>query len=60
MSTYSRLTKNPKTGKFETATWIDDYFAHHHYGVRFPDGSIVDPWEVELETKMWDEKEQDV
>ena len=51
MSTYSRLTKNPKTDKFEMAVWHDDYFAPRHYGVRFPNGDIVDPELVELETK---------
>ena len=56
MSTYSKTTKNPKTGKFEVAVWRDDYFAHHHYGVEFPDGSIVDPEKVKLEIKDWDEE----
>lgn len=55
MSTFARLTKNPKTGFFEKAIWHDDYFAHHHYGVEFEDGSIVDPDQVELETKEWPE-----
>lgn len=36
MSTYSRETKNPDTGEWEIATWIDDYFGSHNYGVRFP------------------------
>lgn len=56
MSTYSKITKNPKTGKFEEARWIDDYFGPHHYGVEFQDGTVIDPWEVDLETKDWDEK----
>mgnify|MGYP003404001845 CR=1 FL=1 len=50
MSTYSKLTKNPKTGEFEYATWMDDYFGRHHYGVKFPDGEVIDPEKVELET----------
>jgi hypothetical protein len=51
MSTFSKLTKNPKTGEWEICVWHDDYFAHHHYGVEFPDGTIVDPEKVKLETK---------
>lgn len=53
MSTYQRVTKNPITGKFELATWLDDYFGPHRYGVRFPseirdtyDASLRD-WEFE-------------
>ena len=46
-----KTTKNPHTGKFELATWHDDYYGKHHYGVEFPDGTIIDPREVELETR---------
>lgn len=53
MSTFTRLTKHPKTGKFEKATWRDDYFAPRHYGVEFKDGLIVDPRKEKLETKDW-------
>jgi len=61
MSSYIRNTKNPKTGRFEPAYWLDDYFSHHHYGVKFPDGLVVDPKKVKLETndlpvdKTWDD-----
>jgi hypothetical protein len=51
MSTYSRMTKNPITGVFEKALWMDDHFGHHHYGVKFPDGSIIDPDVMKLETR---------
>lgn len=51
MSSYNQLTKHPTTGEWCDAVWLDDYFGKHHYGVRFPDGSIVDPREVELETQ---------
>lgn len=51
MSTYSQMTKNPSTGVFEKALWMDDYFSPHHYGVKFPDGSIVDNAMVKLETR---------
>lgn len=40
MSNYSRLTKNPKTGKFEMADWLDDYYGEHIYGVRFNDCEV--------------------
>ena len=58
MSTYSRMTKNPKTGKYEKALWRkalqlqrDDYFAHHHYGVMFPDKTVYDPETTDLPTR---------
>lgn len=51
MSTYMKMTLNPDTDKFELAVWHDDYYGKHHYGVEFPDGTIVDPREVELETR---------
>jgi hypothetical protein len=33
MSSYIRRTKNPRTGEFEDAEWIDDHFGRHQYGV---------------------------
>lgn len=51
MSTYWQITKNPKTGKWEKATWIDDYFGSHRYGVKFPDGTVINPEKIKLETK---------
>ena len=35
MSTYNKLTKHPLTKKWETATWVDDYYGSHKYGVCF-------------------------
>jgi hypothetical protein len=35
MSNYTRLTKHPETGSWSLADWLDDYFGHHRYGVRF-------------------------
>ena len=35
MSTYIRMTKSPRTGKFTPALWQDDYFGQHNYGVKF-------------------------
>lgn len=41
MSSYQRLTAHPETGKAEKAEWLDDYFGHYNYGVRFPsDGKV--------------------
>lgn len=36
MSSYTRMTKHPKTKKWEEAQWINDLLGHHHYGVVFP------------------------
>lgn len=51
MSTYTRETKNPLTGKYEVAVWMDDYFGHHNYGVKFPDGTIYNPQFTTLKTR---------
>lgn len=52
MSTYKQWTKHPATGLWEHATWMDDYFGRHHYGVSFPsDGDkVFDPYEQRLTT----------
>lgn len=57
MSTFKRKTKNPDSGHWEMATWIDDYFGSHRYGVEFMDGTIVNPNEVDLEVDDDDEDE---
>lgn len=38
MSSFCRITKNPKTGEMEPAEWIDDYFGNRSYGIIFSDG----------------------
>jgi hypothetical protein len=43
MSNYLQTTKNPLTGKWEVARWIDDYFGRHQYGVEFEGGTVVAP-----------------
>lgn len=50
MSTYSQFTENPVTKRWEKALWIDDYFAHHHYGVQFPSDptTVIDPYKTQL------------
>lgn len=40
MSNFTRNSINPATGKYEIATWLDDYYGPHRYGVRFQDGKI--------------------
>lgn len=40
MSTFYRRTKNPLTGEFEDALWMDDHFGRHRYGVHFPGGMV--------------------
>ena len=51
MSTYKMMTKNPDSGLWELATWHDDHFGKHKYGVEFMDGTIINPEETDLETK---------
>lgn len=36
MSTFNKQTKHPVTGEWEDATWYDDFFGRHGYGVVFP------------------------
>ena len=57
------MTKHPNTGKWEKATWHDDLFGSHHYGVIFPSDRekygkdtplkaiAFDPDKIDLETK---------
>lgn len=52
MSNFTCRTKNPKTGTFDDAEYLDNYFGPHIYAVRFPDGTIyredsVDYWETD-------------
>lgn len=47
MSTYRDEAYNPKTKVVEIATWLDDYFGRHLYGVRFDnDSHVYKPEEV--------------
>lgn len=43
MSTYKQVTRHPQTGVYEYATWHDDYFGPHVYGVEFPSDRKVYP-----------------
>ena len=52
MSCFKRLTKHPKTGKWERADWIDNYFGHYYYAVKFPnDDTYYDVRKIDFETK---------
>lgn len=53
MSSYKKLTKNPETKQFELATWIDNYFGEHNYGIIFDSSPnvVFDPRDEPLETK---------
>ena len=51
MSTYFEVTKHPRTGEWERALWIDDYFGRHNYGVKFLDGQVFDPRLTKLQRK---------
>lgn len=54
MSSYKKETKNPKTGEWELADWVDDYFGPHKYGVSFPSEpyTYYNPEFVDLETRV--------
>lgn len=49
VSNFTRPTKNPETGRIEVATFLDDYFGRHQYGIEFPDGSIYRESEIDDE-----------
>jgi hypothetical protein len=51
MSSYHQKTKNPLTGKWEDAEWLDNFFGQRRYGVRFKDGKVYNPSEIILQTK---------
>lgn len=49
MSSYHARTRHPKTGKICNASWIDDAFGRHQYGVQFPGEEVLwRPEEVKL------------
>lgn len=50
MSSFLKNTLNPKTGKYEAAAWIDDFYGPHLYGVKFLDGGVYDPNKIVLKT----------
>ena len=60
MSNYSRYTRHPLTKRWEYALWMDDYYEHHYYGVRFPDGQVFDPWKERLDSGDLTKEEVDI
>lgn len=54
MSTYTATTRHPVTGDYEPAMWIDDYFDHHVYGVKFPSDGKVYPTEQVNRKQIYD------
>lgn len=55
------MTKHPETGEWQEAQWIDNYFGHYNYGVRFDgldDRTVYDPRKVDLETREWTAEER--
>lgn len=48
MSNYRAEALNPKTNRVENADWLDNYFGHRVYAVRFDDGCVYRSWEVGL------------
>lgn len=63
MSTFKKTTKHPVRGDWQYATWYDDMFGNHNYGVVFPSDErqhgedtplksvAFDPRKVDLEIK---------
>ena len=53
VSSHFRTTKNPITGQFERAEWLDSYFGGRVFGVRFSTGQVLDErgyqWEFQKE-----------
>lgn len=60
MSSYAKITKHPTTGEYALARWIDDYFAPHYYGVKFPNDDKVYPAEFVEERQIHDFWAEDV
>lgn len=40
MSNYMAPAVHPRTLLTEEAEWLDNYYGHYNYGVRFADGSV--------------------
>ena len=59
MSNYTAMTKHPKTGEFKRATWIDDKFGSHNYGVQFEgETEVYDCRKIKLETRELTDQEE--
>lgn len=60
MSNYNGQAINPRTSTLEKASFLDDYFGKHQYGVLFADGGVYPAEEIEQDieaeyerTKPW-------
>lgn len=51
MSSFLRLTRNPKTKEFEPAFWVDGMYGGHRYGVVFLNGDTYPEAYSDWETK---------
>lgn len=47
MSNYIAFCRHPKTGKWQWAVMLDDYYGSHRYGVKFADGKVFKDEKVE-------------
>ena len=54
MSSFTMKLKHKASGEYHSIWAIDDYFAHHVYGYKLPDGTVVK--DVEL-MKLYYERE---
>ncbi len=49
MSSFTRVAWNPREQQARAASWLDDYFGRHEYGVSFAgDSHVYRPAEVEI------------
>lgn len=51
MSNFTAKTRHPETGEWLEATWVDNFFGQHKYGVLFPmidGGKFLTEDEVEI------------
>ena len=60
MSNYKAYTRHPYTKEFSMATWLDDHYGAHRYGVRFPNGDTFNPLTMDLEVKSFDDRMYEV
>ena len=49
MSNYNDKARRPKSIVWEDVVMLDDYYAPHEYGVKFPDGKVYPEDKCEFE-----------
>ncbi len=53
MSNYTRVAWHPKERVARAASWLDDFFGRHEYGVSFEgDETVYRPSEVEIPLEL--------